>query len=338
MKVIVGEHKCTIDKTPVNEREIDVTKCEFAFADEITNDYVKEAYFTFKGTTYKQIIVNNECSIPSEVLAEKGQVEIGVVAFKTEGTEEIKRYNPSPAYFNTWLGSLKEDAENTEPITPSEMEQYEQALQGGLTELNGALDDLQDKVDSGYFKGDKGDKGDTGERGPIGPIGPQGPQGERGLTGETGPKGDAGPKGDTGATGANGRDATINGVNTLTLTAGDNIILSQSGSVLEISATGGGSGGTTNYNDLSNKPKINNVELIGNKTTNDLGLFSGNYNDLINKPNIPTVPTNVSAFTNDAGYLTQHQDLSNYATIQYVDNIVGNIETELEGIQYECGK
>ena len=28
---------------------------------------------------------------------------------------------------------------------------------------------------------------------------------------------------------------------------------------------------------------------------------------------IPTVPTKVSAFTNDAGYLTEHQDLSEYA-------------------------
>lgn len=121
------------------------------------------------------------------------------------------------------------------------------------------------------------------------------------------------------------------------------------------------SGETSNYADLSNKPKINNVELNGNKTTSDLGIdipdvsdfitkdvnnltyytktsnlsnvaTSGDYNDLINKPTIPTVPTNVSAFNNDAGYLTQHQDLSNYATIQYVDNIVGNIETELEGI------
>ena len=33
---------------------------------------------------------------------------------------------------------------------------------------------------------------------------------------------------------------------------------------------GGGGGGTTNYNALSNKPKINNVELSGNKTTEDL--------------------------------------------------------------------
>lgn len=35
---------------------------------------------------------------------------------------------------------------------------------------------------------------------------------------------------------------------------------------------GGGGGGTTNYNSLTNKPKINNVELSGNKTTHDLGL------------------------------------------------------------------
>lgn len=37
---------------------------------------------------------------------------------------------------------------------------------------------------------------------------------------------------------------------------------------------GGGEGGTTNYNELVNKPKINNVELRGNKTSADLGIGS----------------------------------------------------------------
>lgn len=37
---------------------------------------------------------------------------------------------------------------------------------------------------------------------------------------------------------------------------------------------GGGGGGTTDYNDLSNKPKINNVELKGNKTLESLGIAS----------------------------------------------------------------
>ena len=148
MKLIVNPHKVEIEKTPVNEREIDITKCEFQFADEITNEYVKEAYFTFKDNTYKKIIVNNECDIPSEVLAEKGQVEIGVVAFLVENEEELKRYNPSPAYFETWLGSLKDNAENSEPITPSEMEQYEQALQDGLLEVNSKLDEIDDALEN----------------------------------------------------------------------------------------------------------------------------------------------------------------------------------------------
>lgn len=37
---------------------------------------------------------------------------------------------------------------------------------------------------------------------------------------------------------------------------------------------GGGGGGSTDYADLSNKPKINNVELSGNKSSSDLGLAS----------------------------------------------------------------
>ena len=58
-----------------------------------------------------------------------------------------------------------------------------------------------------------------------------------------GPAGPAGPAGANGANGANGTDgapATINGVNALTISAGENIELEQSGSTLTISASGGG--------------------------------------------------------------------------------------------------
>ena len=59
-----------------------------------------------------------------------------------------------------------------------------------------------------------------------------------------------------------------------------------------ISLGNSGGGGTNNYNDLDNKPQINNVILSGNKTTSDLGLFSGDYNDLTNKPTIPAAQVN----------------------------------------------
>lgn len=55
--------------------------------------------------------------------------------------------------------------------------------------------------------------------------------------------------------------------------AGTNVSISKSGNILTISATGGGgTGGTTDYTQLSNKPQINNVELSGNKTLSELGI------------------------------------------------------------------
>lgn len=43
----------------------------------------------------------------------------------------------------------------------------------------------------------------------------------------------------------------------------------------------GGSGGTSDYSELSNKPSINSVTLSGNKTAADLGLASADIEDLI---------------------------------------------------------
>lgn len=42
--------------------------------------------------------------------------------------------------------------------------------------------------------------------------------------------------------------------------------------VKTVSLGGGGGGGSSDYSDLSNKPKINNVTLSGNKTSSDLHL------------------------------------------------------------------
>ena len=59
--------------------------------------------------------------------------------------------------------------------------------------------------------------------------------------------------------------------------------LSNSGTLTGQIAIGSG-GGTTDYNDLTNKPQINSVTLSGNKTTADLNI---SYNDLDDKPTIP---------------------------------------------------
>jgi hypothetical protein len=48
-------------------------------------------------------------------------------------------------------------------------------------------------------------------------------------------------------------------------------------------AGGSGEGGTTNYTQLTNKPKINNIELSGNKTLSDLGITTYIEEQLVNK-------------------------------------------------------
>lgn len=150
MLLKVNPHKIEIVKSPVNEKEINITSVEFEFAEEITEDYVKEAYFTLNSKTYKQIIINNQCNIPYEVLNKQGQVEIGVVAYLVENEEEIKRYNPSPVYISTLIGSLKDDFENSEPITPTDKEQMEQSIS-----------DMETKVDNLDIDATKEDKKTT---------------------------------------------------------------------------------------------------------------------------------------------------------------------------------
>jgi hypothetical protein len=46
--------------------------------------------------------------------------------------------------------------------------------------------------------------------------------------------------------------------------------------IRNVKGGGGGSGGTTDYNDLDNKPKINDVEVSGNKSAEDYGLAKKN--------------------------------------------------------------
>jgi len=125
----VDPHKITKEEIDlVNEKELNITECEFVFSEEIPSNYVKEAYFTLNGNSYKVILIDNKCSIPAEVLSEKGMVEIGVIAYEVIGTEHIKRYNPSPVYITTMIGSMK-DAQNSEEITPTDKEQITQMLE-----------------------------------------------------------------------------------------------------------------------------------------------------------------------------------------------------------------
>lgn len=126
-----------------------------------------------------------------------------------------------------------------------------------------------------------------------------------------------------------------NGVATITITKKDGT--QQSVNLFDAE------GAVTNYELLENLPSIGGVELVGDKTLEELGIqekgnyltsendplfkqsasygitsqdinnwnnkseFSGNYDDLNGKP---TIPTKTSQLTNDSGFINEHQDIS----------------------------
>lgn len=68
---------------------------------------------------------------------------------------------------------------------------------------------------------------------------------------------------------------------------------------------------------------------------NDVGYLTAQSLDGYAKTeNIPTIPTKVSAFANDVGYLTNHQSLVGYATKEYVDESVSNVDVRLQLNKY----
>lgn len=128
------------------------------------------------------------------------------------------------------------------------------------------------------IQGPTGEKGEQGEVGPTGPAGPQGPQGEQGATGPyftpsvdssgnlswinngglvnpspvnirgpQGIQGETGATGPQGSPGPSGANATINGVNALTINVVGGLTSSQSGSIFTID------GSSLQSNSLFNK-------------------------------------------------------------------------------------
>ena len=107
-------------------------------------------------------------------------------------------------------------------------------------------------------RGEKGDKGDTGNTGPAGADGAPGTNGQDGSPGEDGFS-------PTIVENENNDESTYK----LDITTKTGLFTTPN--LKGADGTGGGTG-TSDYTALSNKPKINNVEVIGELTSSDIGV------------------------------------------------------------------
>ena len=189
MKITVNKDNVKIEEFDiVHEGEHRVNKCSFSFSEEYTEDLVKKAIFTSQNSSIEVTIIDNECDIPTEILKARNIVLLGVYAYKVVDDKLDLRYSPSPDAFKINSGSYIEGASESEEITPSQFEQYMQALNDGLNKVEESLkkmdsvtssatqlvDNINQKLENGDFIG------------PEGPEGPQGVPGKDGVNGQDG--------------------------------------------------------------------------------------------------------------------------------------------------------
>ena len=93
------------------------------------------------------------------------------------------------------------------------------------------------------------------------------------------------------------QDKLVSGTNIKTI---NNTSLLGSGNI-----TISGGGGTSDYDQLSNRPSINSVTLTGNKTASDLSLASASHTHTVSDvTDFPTIPSATSDLLNDSGFIT----------------------------------
>lgn len=187
MKVNVTKDRVSIvESDDIHAGEYNINNLQFSFSDEYSDNLVKNAIFTNdNGNSYQVSIINNKCQLPAEILAEKGSILFGVYAYQSNEEKLELRYSPFPTRFTIISGSYDSTAEEGQEITPSQFEQYMQALNDGLNKVEESIkemdsatssvtqlvDDINQKLENGDF---------------IGPEGPQGPQGVPGKNGKDG--------------------------------------------------------------------------------------------------------------------------------------------------------
>lgn len=149
MNITVTKNQVTVDTDYIlNDGEYNVNTCTFSFSDDYTDDLVKKAVFIQNDNTIEMSIINNACAIPYEVLNE-GSFEIHVYAYEVDGEDLVLRLSPSYTTAYVRSGSFVENAEAPEEITPTQFEQYMQAMNDGLAEVQNVDIDAEQTANGG---------------------------------------------------------------------------------------------------------------------------------------------------------------------------------------------
>lgn len=238
----VNKDICEIKQNEVwNVGDYNVHTVQVELSEEFDGLVNKVRYFV-EDNSYDMIITNNIAGVPYEATLTEGTIKIGVYGYDADTDILVQSTSPVNKYISN--GTYTGEADNAEPLTPTDKQQMESAIQKNTDDIINLQNNKQDVLISGQ------------------------------------------------------NIKTIN--NESLLGAGDIIIQG---------------GGSSDYEELENLPKINNIEIKGNKSLNDLGIQPfGNY------ALESEIPTKTSDLTNDSGFITGYTE-TDPTVPSYVKNI-----------------
>lgn len=244
----VNKDICEIKQNEVwNVGDYNVHTVQVELSEEFDGLVNKVRYFV-EDNSYDMLITDNVAQVPYEATLTEGTIKIGVYGYDADTNILVQSTSPVNKYISS--GTYTGEADNTEPLTPTDKQQMESTIQQNTDDIIVLQNNKQDVLISGE---------------------------------------------------------NIKTINNESILGSGNI---------EIDV------GSINYNELENKPKINNIELTGNKTLNNLGIQpAGNY---ALESEIPDVSNFI---TNSVNNLLNYYLKSETYTKQEVNNLIGQIAT-----------
>ena len=198
--------KNIVEQCPLHwsSNTVDYITATFDLDEEWSECNVVKAVWSGRWATIVALLdSNNTCVVPHEVLATVGKVNVNLTGTVYRDGEEFTRITTYPFNAITIDATARVDGDETAPVTPSQFDQYVEAVKSETEKVTG-MQAVAETLPAGsdatasYSDGvltlgiPRGVKGDAGATGPQGPVGPAGPHGEQGPKGDKGDKGDAG--------------------------------------------------------------------------------------------------------------------------------------------------
>ena len=147
MKLKVTKDLCEIKENEVwNVGDYNVHTVQVELSPEFNGLVNKVRYFV-EDNSYDMLITDNVAQVPYEATVMEGTIKIGVYGYDADTDILVQSTSPVNKYITS--GTYTGDPDNTQPLTPTDKEQMETAIQKNTNDITDLKENKQDKLISG---------------------------------------------------------------------------------------------------------------------------------------------------------------------------------------------